>query len=248
MFQIDQIYSPSTVVCAIASCVLKCEISEVHPGDRRLGAFTHGTNGDTTLVGTYMKKTVANLVKLCASATFAASLVGAASVAKSPNNDGQSKDLAALAKPIDRFSNHERSQQGGIIEIPGESTFVQWAPSYNDALNAAKRNHKLLFIYFSGSNWCSLCTKFDEQVLSDSKFITKVEPNFSFYNADFPRGDQGDLMLHEENQNLVKRFDVDGFPTIVILDWNETELARFHSEDMTPEDFANRLLAIEPAR
>ena len=177
---------------------------------------------------------------------FFTSLGGADPHVETPKEGAKPKELAALSKPIDRFSNSARTQEGGIIEVPGGSTFVKWTPSYTDAVQAAKRTHKLLFVYFSGSNWCSLCTKFDEQILSDSRFITEVEPRFSFYNADFPRGEQGDLMLHEDNQNLLQRFKVDGFPTVVILDWNEKELARFHSEDLGPEEFAKRLLAVEP--
>lgn len=158
-----------------------------------------------------------------------------------PKSAGRSTERAG------DFPPSALTQQGGLIEIPGESTFVKWTPTYFDALQAAKRDHRALFLYFSGSNWCSYCQKFDEQVLSDPKFLTLVDSRFSFYKADFPQGRVDNLSQHEENQNLLRRFQVDGFPTVLVLDWNENVLGRFHFEDIGAEEFARKLLALPQA-
>lgn len=157
------------------------------------------------------------------------------------------KQSYSSTRPTERaseFPNSALTQQGGLVEIPGESTFVKWSPTYFDALQSAKRDHRSLFIYFTGSNWCSWCQKFDEQVLSDPKFLTLVDSSFSFYRADFPQGDMSNLPQHEDNQNLLHRFGVDGFPTVIVLDSSERVLGRFHFEDIGPEEFAKKLLAL----
>ena len=72
------------------------------------------------------------------------------------------KRSTSSSRPTERaseFPNSALTQQGGLVEIPGESTFVKWSPTYFDALQSAKRDRRPIFIYFSGSNWCSWCQK-----------------------------------------------------------------------------------------
>lgn len=152
-------------------------------------------------------------------------------------------DWGLSSPSADQFSPHDRTQQGGIVEVPGTSSFLPWAPSYFDALQESKRDRKLLLIYFS-ADYCSWCKKLDVQVLSDSDFITAVEPKFAFYKALCEEGEVHNHQLQAKNQSLIAKFKVDGFPTLLVLDWEENEIARFHYEDGTPLAYTRKLLAI----
>jgi len=49
-----------------------------------------------------------------------------------------------------------------------------WLHDWNKAQEEAKTNHKLLFLNFTGSDWCGWCIKFDKDVLSQPQF--KISP------------------------------------------------------------------------
>ncbi len=152
-------------------------------------------------------------------------------------------DWGQTAPSADQFSRHDLNQEGGIVEVPGSASFIPWSPTYFDALQMAKRDRKLILIYFT-ANYCGWCKKLDTQVLSDPKFIEVVEPKFSFYKAMLEEGEVHNHQLQDKNQALSTQFKVDGFPTLIVLDWDEKEIARFHYEDGSPEEYAKKLLAV----
>src|SRR5690349_15264465 len=63
---------------------------------------------------------------------------------------------------------------------------IQWNATFQETQTLSKKENKPIFLYFSGSDWCSWCNKLDEEILSSPDFITKVGPQFVFYKADFP--------------------------------------------------------------
>ncbi|MCX8155667.1 MAG: thioredoxin family protein, partial [Verrucomicrobiae bacterium] len=47
---------------------------------------------------------------------------------------------------------------------------LNWVTDFNAALNQAKKENKLLFINFTGSDWCGWCKKLDAEVFSTPEF------------------------------------------------------------------------------
>lgn len=164
-------------------------------------------------------------------------------LAQGPNKRTNPADWGQTAPSADQFSRHDLTQEGGIVEVPGTASFIPWSPTFFDALQVARRDRRLILIYFT-ADYCGWCKKLETQVLSNSKFISAVEPKFSFYKALHEEGEVHDHQIQAKNQSLSMRFHVDGFPTLVILDWNEKEVARFHYEDVSADDYAKKLLAI----
>lgn len=189
-------------------------------------------------------------VPLCLWLLNAAALTCPLPAAEPPQRAGESSqkrqnpaDWGQTAPSADQFSRHDLNQEGGIVEVPGSASFIPWSPTYFDALQMAKRDRKLILIYFT-ADYCSWCKKLDTQVLSDPKFIAAVEPKFSFYKALLEEGEVHNHQLQDKNQSLSSQFKIDGFPTLIVLNWEEREIARFHYEDGSPEEYAKKLLAV----
>ena len=101
-----------------------------------------------------------------------------------------------------------------------------WLTSVPDAKAQAKKENKLVLLDFTGSDWCGWCKKFDKDVLSTDKFTGYAKSKLVLVAVDFPSHIKQDATLKRANQELRKRFDVNGFPTFVLLNSAGKELGR----------------------
>ena len=105
-------------------------------------------------------------------------------------------------------------------------TQIKWQTNYNEALQLAGQSHKPLFLFFTGSDWCGWCTKIVQEVFSSPDFIRQMGNSFVFVEVDFPMGKQVPADVAEQRANLKRKYDVTGFPTIVLLDSQGNFLAK----------------------
>jgi protein disulfide-isomerase len=95
-----------------------------------------------------------------------------------------------------------------------------WLHDYNKAQEEAKANHKLLFLNFTGSDWCGWCIKFDKEILSQPQFKNYAHDNLVLVELDFPRRKSQPTEVKKQNVQLAQQYEVLGFPTIVVLNSN----------------------------
>ena len=106
-------------------------------------------------------------------------------------------------------------------ESSGESSSesgLTWNDNFEVATAQAKAQNKYMFLNFSGSDWCIWCKRLDEQVLSKPAFQEYAKENLIMMVADFPRDFELPKKLEEQNQSLALKYDIEGFPTVIILD------------------------------
>jgi protein disulfide-isomerase len=93
-----------------------------------------------------------------------------------------------------------------------------WLTNYKDAQEQAKTGKKLLLLDFTGSDWCGWCIKLDREVFSKSEFKQYAEKNLVLLEVDFPRGKALSDEERAQNEQLAVRYQIQGFPTIIVLD------------------------------
>jgi len=98
---------------------------------------------------------------------------------------------------------------------------------WNKAQEEAKSNHKLLFLNFTGSDWCGWCIKFDKDVLSQAQFKNFAHDNLVLVELDFPRRKSQPTEEKKQNVQLAQQYEVLGFPTIVVLNSNGQKVWQF---------------------
>jgi len=103
---------------------------------------------------------------------------------------------------------------------------VSWGTDLPTALNQARSEKKMVLLDFTGSDWCPWCIKFDHEVLSTSRFAAYARTKLVLVKVDFPRRTPQPEALKQANQQLAKRFSVDGYPTYVLLNFGGKELGR----------------------
>jgi protein disulfide-isomerase len=93
-------------------------------------------------------------------------------------------------------------------------------------LERARSEKKMVLLDFTGSDWCSWCIKFDEEVLSTGKFRGYAATHLTLETVDFPDSKPQSDALKQANQDLKNKYNVTGFPTFILLDSNGRELGR----------------------
>jgi len=93
-----------------------------------------------------------------------------------------------------------------------------WTTDYKQAQQQAKASHKLVLLEFTGSDWCGYCFQLDRAILSQPQFKDYASKNLVLMEVDFPRGKAQSVDTKRQNQQLAQRYQIEGFPTLVVLD------------------------------
>lgn len=111
--------------------------------------------------------------------------------------------------------------------VPGKPpTEAAWGFDLPTALNQASPAKKLVLLDFTGSDWCTWCIQFDREVLSTPKFAAYAGEKLELVKVDFPVHTQLPDVLVRDNAALAKQFNIDGYPTFVLLNAAGKELGR----------------------
>ena len=101
-----------------------------------------------------------------------------------------------------------------------------WSTNLDDSLKQAATEKRLVLLEFTGSDWCSPCKKQAQDVFAQPAFEEFAKTNLVPVKIDFPRRSEQSPETQAANQALAKKYNVDGFPTVILLDSQGNELAR----------------------
>jgi thioredoxin-related protein len=121
-----------------------------------------------------------------------------------------------------------------------------WGNDYKKAQDEAKASHKLMLIDFTGSDWCGYCIQLDRAILSQPQFKDYASKNLVLLEIDFPRRKSQSVQTRKQNQELADRYQVEGFPTLVVLDGEGKTVWRF--EGYFPGGLAAFLAELDKVR
>ena len=102
-----------------------------------------------------------------------------------------------------------------------------WLNDFKKAQQEATETKKFLLLDFTGSDWCGWCRKFDKEVFSQPQFKDYARQNLVLLEVDFPRAKAQSVDLRKQNLALANQYQVQGFPTIVVLDGNGQKLWQY---------------------
>jgi thioredoxin-related protein len=114
------------------------------------------------------------------------------------------------------------------LAVPGPAqASAEWLTDYKKAQQEAKTNNRLLLVDFTGSDWCGWCIKLDREVFSKTEFKDYASKNLVLMEVDFPRAKTQNSALKKQNQELAQQYQIEGFPTIVVLDRDGKRIGEF---------------------
>src|SRR5438046_7472058 len=108
--------------------------------------------------------------------------------------------------------------------VPAE---VDWLTDFDAAKAKAKSDHKLVLLEFTGSDWCSYCKLMQAEIFSKPQFQEYAAKNLILVELDFPRAKAQSDAVREQNMKLASEYEIEGFPTLIILNPEEKRVVNF---------------------
>jgi protein disulfide-isomerase len=121
-----------------------------------------------------------------------------------------------------------------------------WTSDYQKAQQEAKASHKLVLLDFTGSDWCGFCFQLDRAILSKTQFKDYASKNLVLVEVDFPRRKAQSIETKRQNQQLAQRYQIEGFPTLVVLNGEGQTVWRY--DGMYMGDVAAFLAELDKVR
>jgi protein disulfide-isomerase len=94
---------------------------------------------------------------------------------------------------------------------------VAWQTDWKQVKQTAARTKKPIFMLFTGSDWCKWCVKLEHEVFEDPYFIDRTAGKYVFMLVDRPRRTKLSPEIEAQNAKLCDQFNIDGYPTVLIV-------------------------------
>jgi thioredoxin-related protein len=101
-----------------------------------------------------------------------------------------------------------------------------WLTDFSKAKDLAKRENKMILMDFTGSDWCPPCKLLHKNVLSTKVFEDFAQKRLVLVLVDFPRSKPQSPELKAANKELARQFDIEGYPTVIVLDSHGKQLSK----------------------
>jgi thioredoxin-related protein len=116
-----------------------------------------------------------------------------------------------------------------------------WLTSYDQAQKEAQAKNRLLLMDFTGSDWCGWCIMLDKEVFSKPEFKEYANKNLVLLELDFPRMKKMPPETTAQNERLLMKYGIQGFPTVVVFDSNGKPLGALGYQAGGPQAFIAQL-------
>lgn len=124
---------------------------------------------------------------------------------------------------------------------PSLSAKAGWLTDYEKAQKEAQANHKLLLMDFTGSDWCGWCIMLDKEVFSKPEFKEYASKHLILLELDFPRSKRMPPETAKQNEQLMMKYRIQGFPTVVVFDSEGKPLGALGYQQGGPQAFIAEL-------
>lgn len=112
-----------------------------------------------------------------------------------------------------------------------------WQTDLPKAQAQAAKEKKLVLLDFTGSDWCGWCIKLKNEVFSQPAFHQYANANLVLVEVDFPRRKKLSAEQTKANKELAKKYDIKGYPTIIVLDGQGKKVGELGYQPGGPKAF-----------
>ncbi len=106
---------------------------------------------------------------------------------------------------------------------------VKWNTTWTMASAEARKNDKLVMMYFTGSDWEDFSKKLWRDVLSTQMFNEWAQKNVVLFLCDYPSEDlmkKQNPAIRSQNERFKQKYSIDKVPTIIFVDCDGEPYAR----------------------
>ncbi len=126
-----------------------------------------------------------------------------------------------------------------------EEAGVKWETDLEAAKKSAATNKKNIFALFTGSDWCTYCIMLEKEVFSKDDFLKKISGDYVLLMVDFPQRKPLPEEQQAKNNKLSENYGIEGFPTVLLLDYEGKAYAKTGYEEGGPEKYIENLKKLQ---
>lgn len=127
-----------------------------------------------------------------------------------------------------------------------------WQGDFSQAKAEAAKEHKLILVNFSGSDWCVPCIRLRKEILESAAFENYASGHLVLVRADFPRQKKNQPSKEQVklNEALADQYNAGGkFPYTLLVDENGKVLKEWDGfPNETPEQFVSDITAFSGSK
>ena len=116
-----------------------------------------------------------------------------------------------------------------------------WQTNFEAAKTRAKAEKKFLLVDFTGSDWCATCKRLQAEVFDKDQFQNEAPKHFVLVELDYPVNKKLPGRLKEQNDALKDKYEIRGWPTVLVLDSDGRVVARTGYRPGGPEGYVKQL-------
>ena len=91
---------------------------------------------------------------------------------------------------------------------------LTWHTDLTKATDISIKENKPLFLFFTGSDWCGWCTRWQNEVFKTPELISWAKKNVVLVELDFPKRKEQADAIKMQNAQLQQQLQVRGYPTV----------------------------------
>ncbi len=130
---------------------------------------------------------------------------------------------------------------------PSSQAKPGWLTNYEQARNDAKSGNKMILMDFTGSDWCGWCILLDKEIFSKPQFKDYAGKNLVLLEIDFPQRKELASTIRQQNERLAQQYQIEGFPTVLVLNGEGKKIGEFGYMQGGPEAFIAELEKLRKA-
>ena len=116
-----------------------------------------------------------------------------------------------------------------------------WLDNFELAKKEAAAFKQPVLAFFTGSDWCGWCMKLRSEALDTKEFEKFAADNLILFEADFPRNKKISGQVKKQNAGLAAKYGVRGYPTVLLLDAEGSELGKTGYQEGGAEAYVKHL-------
>ncbi len=101
------------------------------------------------------------------------------------------------------------------LETLADKPTLTWQTDMDQAMTIAQKEQRVLLVNFTGSDWCYWCKRLKAEVFDQPEFIAYANEQLVLVKLDFPKNNRPPN--YNENVRLAQQYQVQGFPTILLM-------------------------------
>jgi protein disulfide-isomerase len=116
-----------------------------------------------------------------------------------------------------------------------------WITNLEEGIAKAKAENKTVLVNFTGSDWCGWCIKLKDEVFSKKEFGDYAGSSLVLVELDFPQRKAQSEEIKTYNRKVLERYGVQGFPTLILINGEGTQLGKTGYQPGGPSAYVEHL-------